>query len=282
MISIVTGAASGIGRSVAGLLAQRGRSVLMTDVDEPRLFAGRAELAGSSATVEAELLDVRDAEAWDSLLVRASERHGGVDVLLNVAGCIAVGWSHELETVQIHRLIDVNVKGVIFGTNAAARVMKQSGRGHIVNVASLAGIAPVPGLSVYSASKHAVRGFSLAVAEELRPHGVSVTVVCPGAVDTPMLDAQVDHDEAAFTFSAPRALTADEVSRAIVDRALVKRPIELNLDAPGSAQTAMAKLAGVFPGLMPKVAPLIRKMGAKNQERRRSGPESTDRGRSRG
>jgi NAD(P)-dependent dehydrogenase (short-subunit alcohol dehydrogenase family) len=269
VIAIVTGAASGIGRSLARLLVERGHGVVMADVDEPALFAARAELAAHSSKVEAELLDVRDADAWESLVGGAHERHGRVDLLMNVAGCIAVGWSHELDPQAIHRLIDVNVKGVIFGTNAASKRMIPARRGHIVNVASLAGIAPVPGLSVYAASKYAVRGFSLSVAEELRPHGVSVTVVCPGAVETPMLDAQVAHEEAAFTFSAPRALTAEEVSCAIVDRALSRRPVELNLDAPGSGQTAMAKLAGMFPGLMPRVSPWVRKMGERNQRRRR-------------
>ena len=112
--------------------------------------------------------------------------------------------------------IDVNTKGVIFGTHAAAVVMVPRGQGQIINIASMAALAPVPGISVYSASKFAVRGFSLAAAQELERHGIRVSVVCPDAVDTPMVDYQLDHAGAALTFSGPRILSVDEVARAIV------------------------------------------------------------------
>src|SRR5205823_4569252 len=101
--------------------------------------------------------------------------------------------------------------------------------GHIINIASMAALAPIPGISLYSASKYAVRGFSLAAAQELRAHGVYVTVVCPDAVQTPMLDAQLAHDEAAATFSGPRLLTVEEVGRAIIGQGLARRPLEIYL-----------------------------------------------------
>src|SRR5205085_5137897 len=130
--------------------------------------------------------------------------YGRVDVLMNVAGYLLPGYIHETSADQIERHMDINAKGLMLGTQAAARVMVRQGQGHIINIASMAALAPVPGLCCYSASKYAVRAFSLAVAQELRPHGVYVTAVCPDAVQTPMLDLQVDYQEAAMTFSGRR------------------------------------------------------------------------------
>ncbi len=117
------------------------------------------------------------------------------------------GHTPELLDGDVELQIGVNLKGVIYGTREAARLMLRqpdlARRGHIVNIASLAALAPIPGLTVYSATKYAVRAFSLAAAEELRPLGIAVTVVCPDAVKTPMLDLQVGYEEAALTFTAP-------------------------------------------------------------------------------
>ena len=148
--------------------------------------------------------------------------------------------------------------------------MIEQGGGHIINVASIAGLVPVPGLAAYSASKHAVRAWSLAAAQELKAHGVYLTAVCPGPVDTPMLDAQVDHDEAALTFSAPRMLTAQEVVDAIMDRALVLRPMEVLVTVPRSGQAPMARLVGALPELGTWVRPIITRIGRHNQARARA------------
>jgi 3-oxoacyl-[acyl-carrier protein] reductase len=125
----------------------------------------------------------------------------------------------------------------------------------------------VPGLSAYCASKHAVRGFSLAIAEELRPHGVAVTVLCPDAVETPMLTLQEEHPEAAMTFGAGRALTLDEVEAAIF-RALGDRPLEIVLDVPGSGRAIGARLANLFPSLTTRFASRIAEKGRTVQAKR--------------
>ena len=109
-----------------------------------------------------------------------------------MAGVLRVERVEDLQPESVALQLDVNTKGVILGTQAAAKVMVGQGRGHIINIASMAALAPVPGISVYSASKFAVRGFSLAAAQELEDRGVQVTVVCPDAVDTPMVDYQLD------------------------------------------------------------------------------------------
>lgn len=271
-VMMVTGAASGIGRQLARDLSRRGHSIIATDVDPERLKdASRTDFPDEDRVL-CERLDVREGDSWTALIERAIERFGRLDVLLNVAGHLVPRWAHEMSLAEVGLTIDVNVKGVIFGTNAAARRMIAQGGGHIVNVASIAGLVAVPGLAVYSASKHAVRAFSLAVSQELKPHGVYVTVVCPGAVATPMLDAQLHHEEAALTFSAPRALSAEEVSEAIIDRALTNRPIELLVTVPGSGQGMMARIAGAFPELSTLARPIMTRIGKRNQRRMQTKP----------
>jgi 3-oxoacyl-[acyl-carrier protein] reductase len=126
----------------------------------------------------------------------------------------------------------------------------------------------VSGLSLYVGSKFAVRGFSLSAAEDLRPHGVAVTLILPDAVATPMLDAQVSYEEAALTFSGPRPLTVNEVGEAVL-RALATRPLEVTLPL---GRGALARLATVAPGSSRLLAPLLQKAGSKRQaELRRKG-----------
>ncbi len=120
---------------------------------------------------------------------------------MNNAGLLIPDWIGAVRDEDVDRLFDVNAKGVVYGTREAARRFVQRGGGHIVNVGSLAGLAPIPGLSLYVASKFAVRGFTLAVGTELAKQGVAVTLVMPDAVQTPMITRQLDRDELAVTLS---------------------------------------------------------------------------------
>ena len=104
----------------------------------------------------------------------------------------------------------------------------ENGRGHIINLASMAGIAPVPGMSIYSASKFALRGYSLTIAHELKQYGVSMAVICPSGADTPLVEPYKHKAQAALIFIAP-LLTTEQVVDAIVNRALLKRPTEITL-----------------------------------------------------
>ncbi|MBK9001267.1 MAG: SDR family oxidoreductase [Myxococcales bacterium] len=266
---VLTGCASGIGRQLATDLYRLGHRIVATDVNDEAMRRWGATHWPDAERAELLALDVREAEAWERVLDRAEARFGQIDVLMNVAGYLVARWSHETSVADVGLTIDVNVKGVIFGTNAAVRRMLGQGHGHVINVASIAGIVPVPGLAAYCASKHAVRGFSVAVAQEVREHGVHVTVVCPGPVATPMLDVQLPRDEAAITFSGARALAPEEVSTAIIERALGKKPLELVLPAPRSGQRVMAKLVGAWPELGSLVEPVLTRIGRRRQERLR-------------
>ncbi|WP_158754079.1 SDR family oxidoreductase [Dyella sp. S184] len=259
---LVTGAASGIGAQLAAALLQRGERVCAVDINPAPMEALKAAAATPEQLWIASL-DVRDAAAWDALLDQLKQRWSQLDVLVNVAGVLKPGYCHESTAAEVDFHIDINTKGTIHGTRAAARLMKAQGHGHIVNIASLAGIAAIPGLSLYSASKFAVRGYTLAVAQELRDTGVKVTVVCPDAVQTPMLDLQVNYDQAALTFSGNRSLTTQEVVSAILDHALTKAPLEITLPA---SRGFVSKLASFFPGLSALVLEGLLKKGRQKQQ----------------
>jgi 3-oxoacyl-[acyl-carrier protein] reductase len=121
----------------------------------------------------------------------------------------------------------------------------------------------VPGVCLYSASKFAVRGFSLATAQELKPHNVFVSVVLPDAVQTPMLDLQVDFHEAALTFSGAKALTVQDIENVLVNEVLPNKPLEVALPF---ARGAVARLADLMPGVASRLIPLLSKKGLKAQE----------------
>ncbi len=258
----LTGCASGIGRHLADVLLAAGHEVFATDLDDVALRAHAETRAWPIARAHTRRLDVTQPVAWERVFAEAVRVMGHVDVLINVAGYLLPGYLGDFDADSVHRHLDVNTKGVIFGTHTAARHMLARGRGHIINIASLAALAPVPGIALYSASKYAVRGFSLAVAQELRPRGVAVTVVCPDAVTTPMLDLQVDYHEAAMTFSGSRFLTVEDVADAILRRVLPKRPLEVYLPR---SRAVLARLADLFPRTALWLRPLLDRRGRARQ-----------------
>ena len=262
----LTGCASGIGRHLAEVLLAAGHEVFATDLDDDamRTHAAADPRAWPVERAHLRRLDVTQAGAWQLVFAEAERVMGRVDVLINIAGYLLPGFVGDFDPESVHRHLDVNTKGVIFGTHTAARHMLARGDGHIINIASLAALAPIPGISLYSASKYAVRGFSLAAAQELRPRGVAVSVVCPDAVQTPMLDLQVGYKEAALTFSGSRILSVADVANAIVRRVLPRRPLELHLPR---SRALLARLADLFPGTALWLRPVLERRGLARQRK---------------
>jgi 3-oxoacyl-[acyl-carrier protein] reductase len=257
---VLTGCASGIGHCLSRRLLQDGHRVLATDID----FDGLQNAAQGWPQESRRLapLDVRDADAWETVMDDAMDAWQGIDVVMNVAGFLRPARIAEASVEDVHRHFDINVKGVVFGTRAAAQRMLPARRGHIINIASLASLAPIPGIALYSASKYAVRGFSLAAAEELRNHGIAVTTVCPDAVATPMLDLQTAYPEAALTFTAPKFLSVDEVADLVLGKVLRKRPLLVSLPR---RRALLARLADLFPAMQRPIASLLERQGLKRQ-----------------
>lgn len=265
-VFLLTGCASGMGKHMAGVLTRAGARSMLTDVDADGLADTVAALGGSGERVQSRVLDVRHAEAWEAAVAECVAQFGRIDVLLNIAGVSHSAHIHEATVSKIELHLDINLKGVMLGTHFAAREMRCQRSGHIVNIASVAGLCPVPGMSLYSASKFGVRGFSLSVADELKPHNVYVTVICPDAVATPMLDHEALEPEAALSFSGSRILAVEDIEKAILVGALRKRKQEIIVPF---AMAGLARFVCALPALAMPLLPLFRARGKKNQDRYR-------------
>lgn len=202
-VVIITGAASGIGRSLAAAMVAVGDRVIAADIN----LAGAREAAeqmrgsGSASAVQ---LDVTDAEAVQALVDSVTNDHGRLDIMVNNAGIGIGGFVEELTVDHWDRAIDVNIRGVVHGVQAAYPIMVRQRDGHIVNTASLAGLVPAPTLTPYAMTKHAVVGLSTSLRIEGASHGVRVTAVCPGFTDTAILDT-VTHEGLTTTSLAGRS-----------------------------------------------------------------------------
>jgi NAD(P)-dependent dehydrogenase (short-subunit alcohol dehydrogenase family) len=212
-VAIVTGGASGIGRALSAALVRRGDEVVLADVDGGAAAEVAEQLtAAGPGTASAATVDVREAAAVAALVTDTAERCGRLDLLFNNAGVGISGPVEELGLAHWDRAIDVNLRGVVHGVHAAYPVMLRQGYGHIVNTASVAGLLPTPGGSPYGTTKWAVVGFSLSLRGEGAARGVRVSVVCPGGVDTPILDKGMPLD-------LPRVPTAELMDiRAVITR----------------------------------------------------------------
>jgi NAD(P)-dependent dehydrogenase (short-subunit alcohol dehydrogenase family) len=215
--AIVTGGASGIGLATAQLLAARGACVAVFDLDVSTL---PPTLTGFTA-------DVADDSAVRSAVAAAAERLGGIDILVNNAGIGATGTVEDNDDAQWHRVLDINVLGIVRMTRAALPHLRAAARlraqAAIVNTCSIAATAGLPQRALYSATKGAVLSLTLAMAADHIPEGIRVNCVNPGTVDTPwvrrLLDAAGDPEaeRAALRARQPsgRLVSADEVAAAI-------------------------------------------------------------------
>ena len=176
---VVTGGARGIGRATVEAFLARGARVSFGDRDLTTARTTASEVGGT-----AHLLDVADPTSYDAFVSAAEAEHGPVDVLVNNAGVMPNGPFLEMDPALDRLMMEVNVHGVLHGLRRVLPGMVERRRGHVVNVASLAGKFPIPGLAVYNASKYAVVGLTAATRLEMAPHGVTLTAVLPSAVDT--------------------------------------------------------------------------------------------------
>ncbi len=266
----LTGCASGMGRHITNVLQKRGDRVFATDLNLEALQATAAELDWPESRVKLAALNVTNSEEWERVFAEAVATFDYIDVIMNFAGLLLASWAEETPIREIDAQIDVNLKGVIYGSRVAAQHMVERRQGHIINIASIAGLVPAPGLSTYCATKYGVRAYSLAMAMELKPKGVAVTAVCPASVQTPMLDNQLNNDAAEMFYSGLKILTLDDIENALLNKVLVRRPYEIQLPW---LKSKFAQIVNVFPLIGPIFAPVYQWMGRRRQAQRRTGEQ---------
>ncbi|MFJ4840613.1 SDR family NAD(P)-dependent oxidoreductase [Streptomyces sp. NPDC088746] len=210
---LITGGASGLGRALAERYAAAGDRVLIADRIQPT-----ERLSGGVSYIH---LDVRVPGDWQHALRWCENNWGGLDMLVNNAGVMAVGRVERLQADDWDWILDINLKGAAQGCRTLIPLFKRQGSGHIVNIASAAGLLNTPGMASYNASKAAVISLSETLRQELAPFGIRTTVICPGYVRTDLRtglhspDRQLAHHADQKIQSARP--TAEQVAKQIVD-----------------------------------------------------------------
>lgn len=231
-VALVTGASSGIGRAVAVALAGAGATVVAAARREAALDALVAEIEAAGGRAIAHVADVTRREDMESLAARALDAFGRIDILVNNAGVMPLSPLEGLRVDDWDQMIDVNLRGVLYGLAAVLPTLLEQQRGHIVNVGSLAGRRPFPGAAVYSATKFAVRSLTAGIQLELSAErGIRVTDVQPGMVETELLDHVPDanvQERFAAAWAERRMLQPENVAAAVVFAVTAPEHVNVN------------------------------------------------------
>ena len=186
--AIVTGGASGIGRALTEELARRGCEVVLADLQIEMAENVALQIRDSGGKAKALKVDVTDFPAMERIVRETIESSGRLDYIFNNAGIVIGCTANHYSIEDWNKIIDINLRGVVNGIQAAYFIMIEQGFGHIVNTASMAGLMPNPVNVAYAATKHAVVGLSLSLRAEAVQMGIRVSVICPGVIRTPILE----------------------------------------------------------------------------------------------
>ena len=181
---LITGCGSGIGKHLTKAFYEKGARVVATDIDLNKLAYTENWEDNKVLTFQ---LDVTSKQQWKEVITEVENRWNNIDILINNAGILEAEFFGEIKDENhLDRQIDINLKGTVYGVYYALLLMAEGSV--IINISSLAGVAPIPGISLYSASKFGVRGFTLSIAPELEKQGIFVYNISPDAVNTPLLE----------------------------------------------------------------------------------------------
>jgi short-subunit dehydrogenase len=265
-VVVITGASAGIGAACARRFADEGARLLL-------VARGKAELERTAAGLNGRAIvhaaDVADPEAQAGIIDRAVRDLGGLNVLVNNAGFNRRGAFGDFPAEDFGRIVDVNLRAPITLTRLALPHLLASRHGAVVNVASLAGRVPLAHEAVYSATKFGLRTFSMALSDELRGTGVTVSAVSPGPVDTNFIMADVD-EVPDIVLSQPLS-TADEIAALVLDCAADGRPERMAPRLGGH----LATLGYLAPPLRRLLRPVMEWRGRRNKAKYKSRAPST-------
>jgi len=217
-VVVITGASSGLGEARARLLSADGATVVLGARRRDRIEALAETLTNAGGKALAVITDVTDRAQVKRLVDAAVRTFGRIDVMINNAGLMPQALLELLKVDEWDRMIDVNIKGVLYGVAAALPHMKEQKSGHFINVSSVAGHRVGPGFAVYAATKYAVRALSEGLRQEVKPYNIRTTVISPGAVATELPNSVTDPTAAARIkkFYAGVAVPADSFARAVI------------------------------------------------------------------
>lgn len=216
-VIVITGASSGLGEASAKYLSERGATVVLAARRSDRIEKLAKEIQENGGKALAVTTDVTDAQQVQSLVDTAVKEFGRVDVMINNAGLMQQSPLESQKIDEWDNMIDINIKGVLYGISAILPQMKKQKSGHIINVSSVAGHKVTPAGSVYCATKHAVRAISEGLRMEVKPYNLRTTIISPGAVDTE-LPNHITHPESAAGIQGyyqALAISADSFARAV-------------------------------------------------------------------
>ncbi len=216
-VVVITGASSGLGEATARMLSSLGAIVVLGARRVERIESLAKELASAGGRALALRTDVTRSADVQRLVDAAVEKFGRIDVIVNNAGLMPSSPLERLKIDDWDRMIDVNIKGVLYGIAAALPTMQKQKGGHIVNVSSVAGHKVRAGTAVYSATKHAVRVLTEGLRQEVKPWNIRTTIISPGAVATELPDSITESDvQAGVKAFYEIAIPADSFARAVV------------------------------------------------------------------
>jgi 3-oxoacyl-[acyl-carrier protein] reductase len=248
-VVIVTGGSGGIGNAIVNRLSNCEANVisvfhhnLPANISDENVFWFQSDLTRS--------------EEWERLLNYTLEKFRKVDVLVNCAGILEPGEFCSIDISQLRKMVELNLTSVLIGILKTSVIMKDQGYGHIINIGSLGGIVPMPYSSVYSATKFALRGFSLSLFEELKGTNVKVSLITPGSVITKMLDYEAQAENSAISFLG-KPISPAKVAESVL-KLINKTKVELIIPR---SQSISSKLLVFSPKVFSVAYKLLHRLG---------------------
>lgn len=228
-VVVITGASSGIGLATAKHLTAQGAILSLAARRTEKLNDLVKEIEATGGTAKAFTTDVSKREDVDALIAGTMAAFGKIDVVFNNAGIMPVSMLESLHYEEWEQMIDINIKGVLYGIGAALPHFKAQLSGHFINVSSVAGHIVAPSSSVYSATKFAVRAISEGLRQEVKPYNIRTTIISPGIIQSELTNTITDEKiKPMISTMAPLAISADSIARAVAY--VISQPAEVDVN----------------------------------------------------